>query len=78
MFIAAGVLALFFFVWVSVGFPLTLPALVIGGIALDMMGRFGNFVPSLKEFYATSSVWETVLWAGIAPVVLTFLVWSIL
>lgn len=51
LFVAAGMLAIFFTIYVSSGLPMKIQYLAIYGVLVDLIFREANVFPSLKGYY---------------------------
>jgi hypothetical protein len=73
MFTAAGMLAIFFSLYILTGLPLTWPYLVGYGIVLDLFFRLTGVFPSLSGYYTSLNYFWSAVW-GIIPMVLPLLI----
>ncbi len=65
VFIAGGMLYAFGLVYEKSGAPMTIPCTAAYGAALDLAFRYGRFMPSLDEYYATEPVLVTAFWGAV-------------
>lgn len=73
MFTAAGMMALFFVIYVATGLPLKLQYLAIYGIILDLLFRKANLFPSLKGYYNHLNYFWSAVWGAI-PMMIPLLI----
>jgi len=73
MFTAAGMLAIFFSIYILAGFPRTWVYLALFGVVLDLIFRWGNIFPSLEGYYNALNYFWSAVW-GIIPMVLPLLI----
>jgi hypothetical protein len=71
MLIAGAALTLVFSLYYATRLEFTLWTVVILGVVIDLVARFG-LIPSLRPFYASTGVLTSIIVAGIIPI---FLVW---
>jgi hypothetical protein len=76
MFIASGMMGLFFLLYVNLGLPLNLQYLAVYGILLDLLFRELNIFPSLKGYYKSLNYFWSAVW-GIIPMILPLLILNI-
>ena len=73
LFTAAGMMALFFVIYVATGLPLKLQYLAIYGILLDLLFREANLFPSLKGYYGHLNYFWSAVWGAI-PMMIPLLI----
>ena len=75
MFTAAGMMAIFYIIYVAAGLPLKLQWLALYGVILDFIFRVSGIFPSLKGYYAHLNYFWSAVWGAI-PMILPLLVWK--
>jgi hypothetical protein len=73
LFTAAGMMALFFVLYVATGLPLKLQYLAVYGILLDLLFREANLFPSLKGYYQSLNYFWSAVWGAI-PMMIPLLI----
>jgi preprotein translocase subunit SecG len=73
MCVAAGMMAIFFVIYLVLKLPLTIPALALYGVLLDLIFRVTRLFPSLDGYYAHLNYFESAIWGAI-PMILPLLV----
>jgi hypothetical protein len=73
MFTAAGMMGIFFVLYVHLGLPLNLQYLTVYGILLDLLFRKFNIFPSLKGYYKSLNYFWSAVW-GVIPMLLPLLI----
>lgn len=73
MFIAAGMMTVFFILYDMTGLPLTYTNLIIYGILLDVVFRKTNAFPSLTEYYKNTNYFWSAFW-GAVPMILPLII----
>ena len=68
LFIAGGMMTLFYILYSLTGLPLKWQYIAVYGILLDILFRVYNIFPSLKWYYSALSPFWTCLWEAIAMV----------
>lgn len=77
MFTAAGMLAVFFAIYVSTGLPLKVQYLAIYGIMLDLVFRKTMIFSSLNAYYNSLNYFWSAVW-GVIPMIIPLLILKIL
>jgi len=75
MFIATGMMALFYVIYLFTGLPVTIPYLAVYGVVLDLIFRLTRIFPSLDGYYKSLNYFESALW-GIIPMILPLLIYQ--
>jgi hypothetical protein len=76
LFIAAGIMAVFYSVYALTNLPFTILYMIIYSIILDLLFRYLRIFPSLDKFYQ-NSVPSTLIFGAIIPFVLPILILKI-
>jgi hypothetical protein len=69
MCIAAGMLAIFFIIYVKLGLPLKVEWLAVYGVILDLIFRKAMIFPSLSGYYTSLNYFESAIWGAIPMVI---------
>lgn len=77
MFTAAGMMAVFYTVYVLLGLPLKWYWLIIYGVLLDLFFRVTMVFSSLREYYRALNYFWSAVWGAI-PLLLPWLIWKLL
>lgn len=64
-FLAAGMMTLFYVIYLWLKLPITYVALGLYGILLDLLFRYGRIFPSLDGYYKALNHVESGLWGAI-------------
>ena len=75
IFLAAGMMGLFYAAYVALGLPLNLVWLAVYGILLDLAFRVFRIFPSLDGYYQHLNYFWSAVWGAI-PLVVPFLLWK--
>lgn len=75
MFIGAGMMSLFYIVYIMLGLPVKIAYLALYGIVLDLLFRMIRIFPSLNNYYASLGYLASGVWGAI-PMVLPLLLVS--
>jgi hypothetical protein len=65
MFIAAGMMVIFYIMYLGTGLPLKLEYLAVYGIALDLLFREMRIFPSLDGYYKSLNYFWSAVWGAI-------------
>jgi hypothetical protein len=76
LFVAAGMMTLFYVLYWFTALPWTYLYLAIYGVILDLLFRYGRIFPSLDGYYNALSIVESALWGAI-PMMLPLFFYSI-
>jgi hypothetical protein len=60
-FIAAGIIAGFYAIWIGLGLPLRWELILLVALILDLIWNYANVFPSLKEYYKEPYIPRTIL-----------------
>lgn len=72
MFVAAGMLGVFYALYIALGLPIKVLWLAVYGVILDLVFRKTVLFPSLQGYYAHLGYIESAVWGAI-PLVLPYL-----
>ena|SRR3972149_9620612 len=75
LFIASGMMALFYTIYVLLGLPLKFEYLAIYGIILDLIFRLTRLFPSLDNYYKSLNYLESAIW-GVIPMIIPLLIYN--
>jgi hypothetical protein len=75
MFIAAGMMTLFYGIYIALKLPLKLEYLALYGIILDLIFRLTGLFPSLKSYYKHLNYFWSGIW-GIIPMIIPLLIYK--
>jgi hypothetical protein len=73
LFIPAGMMTLFYAIYLESKLPVTIGYLFIYGVLLDIFFRYTMIFPSLKGYYKSLNVVESMIWGGI-PMILPLII----
>lgn len=76
-FIAAGIIAGFYAIWIGLGLPLRWEFILPVALILDLIWNYANIFPSLKEYYKEPYIPRTIL-GVVIPFLLPLLIWKVL
>jgi hypothetical protein len=76
LFIAAGMMTIFYSIYIILGFPLKLQYLIIYGIILDFIFRKFMIFSSLKEYYTYFNYFWSAVWGAI-PLMIPLILFSL-
>lgn len=74
MFTAAGMMTLFFVIYLAFNLRLKIPWLIVYGVALDLLFRQTRLFPSLDGYYKALNYFWSALWGAI-PMMLPVLIY---
>lgn len=74
-FIAAGMVAGFYAVWIGIGAPLRWEFILLAALLLDLIWNLGNIFPSLTEYYKEPLIPRTLL-GVVIPFLLPLFIWQ--
>ena len=75
LFTAAGMMAIFYAIYMALNLPLTVPCLAVYGIVLDLLFRKLRIFPSLDGYYKALNVFWSGVWGAI-PMVLPLVIFQ--
>ena len=73
MFAAAGMMAIFYVIYLALKLPLNWVALAVYGVILDLIFRWTKIFPSLEGYYTQLNYLASAFW-GAVPILIPFLV----
>ena len=76
LFIAGGMMSLFYALYVNAGFPLNYQSLALYGIILDFVFRKLMIFPSLEGYYEYFNYFWSAVWGAI-PLILPFFIYNL-
>lgn len=77
LFIAGGMMGLFYIIYTSTGLPFKIQYMIIYGIILDLIFRLTGIFSSLKGYYKYFNYFWSAVWGAI-PMVIPLLIWKII
>jgi hypothetical protein len=77
MFVAAGMMAIFYVIYIISGLPLKIGYIAVYGVILDLIFRLTRLFPSLDGYYASLNYVESAIW-GIIPMIIPLLIYQYL
>jgi uncharacterized membrane protein YvlD (DUF360 family) len=77
LFIAAGMMGIFYAIYEALGLPLEIWALAIYGVVMDFIFRKGMIFPSLGGYYRSLNYFWSAVWGAI-PMILPLLIYRAL
>lgn len=77
MFIAGGMLTLFFAVYLSTGLPVNFATMTVYGVLLDLLFRKTMVFHSLAKYYESLNYFFSALW-GVIPMVIPLVLYKII
>ena len=75
LFIAGGMLTLFYIIYLKLNIPLKWEYLVVYGVILDFLFRKFVIFPSLDGYYNALNYFESGLWGAI-PILLPYIIYT--
>lgn len=77
LFIAGGMMGLFYIIYATTGLPFKIQYMVVYGILLDLIFRLTGIFSSLKGYYEYFNYFWSAVWGAI-PMILPLLIWKII
>lgn len=73
LFVAAGMMGIFYLVYIATGLPLKIQWIAIYGIVLDLIFRLTSLFPSLRGYYNALNYFWSGVW-GVIPMIIPLLI----
>jgi len=75
--IAAGMMTIFYAIYIKLNLPLNIPCIALYAIVLDLLFRKFRIFPSLDTYYSTLNYFWSAIWA-IIPMLIPFILYKLI